>query len=128
MLRKTLLAVAVIVVALAAVFLIAVALQPAEFRISRSARMSAPPPEVFAQVNNFHNWQNWSPWEKLDPGLQRTYAGPSEGEGAKYAWDGNDKVGAGNMTITESRPSALIVVNLEFLKPFEATNVTEFSF
>jgi len=32
------------------------------------------------------------------------------------------------MTITESRPSDLIQINLEFLKPFAATNTAEFTF
>jgi len=32
------------------------------------------------------------------------------------------------MTLTESRPSELIRVNLEFLKPFAATSTAEFTF
>jgi len=32
------------------------------------------------------------------------------------------------MTITESRPSDLIRIKLEFLRPFEATNTAEFTF
>jgi hypothetical protein len=32
------------------------------------------------------------------------------------------------MTITESRPSDLIRINLEFLKPFAATSTAEFTF
>ena len=32
------------------------------------------------------------------------------------------------MTITESRPSDLIRIKLEFLRPFEATNSAEFTF
>jgi hypothetical protein len=32
------------------------------------------------------------------------------------------------MTITESRPSELIRIKLDFTKPFEATNTTEFTF
>ena len=32
------------------------------------------------------------------------------------------------MTITESRPSDLIKIKLEFIKPFAATNATDFTF
>ena len=32
------------------------------------------------------------------------------------------------MTITESRPSDLIRINMEFLKPFAATSTAEFTF
>ena len=124
MLNWILLAVAVVVV----VFLAAVALQPADFRVQRSALIAAPAQAVFTQVNDFHNWRAWSPWEKLDPELKRTYQGPQAGNGASYAWAGNKDVGEGRMTITESRPGERILISLEFLKPFAASNTTEFLF
>jgi hypothetical protein len=43
------------------VFIIVVATQPADFRISRPANFSTPPAAVFALVNDFHNWKQWSP-------------------------------------------------------------------
>src|SRR5574341_902384 len=124
MLTKILIALAVIVVAVVVV----VALQPAEFRVARSATISAPAPAVFAQVNDFHNWEAWSPWAKLDPAAKATFEGPSAGIGAIFRWAGNNEVGEGSMTITESRPSGLIRIKLEFLKPFAATNTAEFTF
>ena len=63
---KMFLAIAVIVVAL----VVLVAMQPADFRVTRTATMSAPPAAVFAQVNDFHNWETWSPWAKLDRRLR----------------------------------------------------------
>jgi len=124
MLKKILIAIAAIVV----VFVAVVAMQPSEFRIVRSATISAPAPAVFAQVNDFHNWEAWSPWAKLDPAAKTTFEGPSAGTGAIFRWAGNDKIGEGSMTITESRPSDLIRIKLEFLKPFAAINTTEFTF
>ncbi|HXV78384.1 MAG TPA: SRPBCC family protein [Candidatus Binatia bacterium] len=124
MLRKILIALAVIVV----VFVIIVALQPSEFRIQRSATISARPPAVFAQVNDFHKWEAWSPWAKLDPAAKTTFEGPPAGTGAIFRWAGNNDVGEGSMTITESRPSDLIRIKLEFLKPFAATSTAEFTF
>ncbi len=62
-LMRILLALVVIVVGLVVV----IAMQPADFRIERSATIPAPPAEVFAQVNDFHAWREWSPWAKLDP-------------------------------------------------------------
>jgi hypothetical protein len=82
---------------------------------------------VFAQVNDFHNWEAWSPWAKLDPAAKATFEGPHPGKGAIFRWAGNEEVGEGSMTITESRPSELIKIKLEFLKPFEATNTAEFT-
>src|SRR5688572_12017525 len=118
MLMKILIAVAVIVV----VFIIIVALQPKEYRVARSAAISAPPSAVFAQVNDFHKWEAWNPWGKIDPAMKQAYEGAPAGTGAVYTWAGNNEVGEGRMTITESRPSELIRVKLEFLKPFAATN------
>lgn len=124
---KLLIAVAVLLLLVVA-FAVIVALRPAEFRITRNATFAAPATAIFPHINDFHQWRDWSPWEKIDPDLNRTYDGPAAGTGSKYAWVGNKQVGEGRMTITESRPSELIRINLEFLKPFAATNTTEFSF
>jgi len=124
MLKKILIALVVIIVVLVAV----IALQPSEFRIMRSAAISAPAPAVFAQVNDFHNWQAWSPWAKRDPAAKATFEGPSAGTGAVFRWAGNEEVGEGSMTITESRPSDLIRIKLDFLKPFASTAAAEFTF
>jgi len=113
---------------LVVLFLIIVALRPSQFRIERRAKIAAPPAVVFGHISDFHNWLAWSPWEKLDPQLKRTYDGPASGTGAKYAWQGNKNVGEGRMTIVDSRPGELVRIQLEFLKPFAATNITEFTF
>ena len=118
-----------IVIALAiALVLIAAALQPAEFKVTRNSTMNAPASVIFAHVNNLHNWEAWSPWAKLDPNAKNAFEGPPQGVGAKMSWAGNNKVGTGSMTITESRPDDFIQFKLEFLKPMQATNTAEFSF
>jgi uncharacterized protein YndB with AHSA1/START domain len=116
------------VILLVAAFLIAVAMQPADFRITRSTTISASPETVFALVNDFHEWENWSPWAKLDPNATAEFSGPAAGEGAHFHWSGNKEVGEGAMTIVESRRPELIEIRLEFLKPFKATNTAEFTF
>src|SRR5688572_10877200 len=110
------------------VFLIVVAMQPSDFKVERSATLRAPAPAAYAQVNDFQNWQAWSPWEKVDPALKRSYEGPRAGTGAVYAWQGNNDVGEGRMTITDSRPAELVRIRLEFFKPMAAVNTTEFRF
>jgi hypothetical protein len=110
------------------VVLILASMQPADFRITRSATMAVPPSDVFAQVNDFHMWPAWSPWAKIDPAMKTVYDGAPAGTGAIYTWIGNSKVGEGRMTMTESRPSDLIRIKLEFLRPFKATNAAEFTF
>lgn len=121
--RKILIGIAVLIVG----FIVLVATRPATFHVERSATIAAPAEIVFAQVNDFHKWGAWSPWEKLDPQLQKTFEGTS-GTGASYAWKGNDKAGEGKMTIEQSDKNARIVIKLQFLKPFPATNTATFTF
>ncbi|MDD2765415.1 MAG: SRPBCC family protein [Opitutaceae bacterium] len=120
----TLLVLAILVI----VFVIVVALQPSDFRITRSATIAAPPAVVFAQVNDLHKFQTWSPWAKIDPAAKTTYEGPPAGSGAVFRWDGNGKVGVGTMTVTESRPAERVAFRLDFLRPFKGTNTAVFTF
>jgi uncharacterized protein YndB with AHSA1/START domain len=113
---------------IAILFFVILVGQPDDFTVVRSAIMTAPPATVFEQVNDFHKWDAWSPWAKLDPTCKNTFSGTAAGKDAGFAWDGNNKVGAGRMTITESQPPELIRINLEFLRPFKAANTAEFTF
>jgi len=79
--------VAVIIVGL----IIVVSLQPATFRITRSATLPALLAVVFAQVNDLHLWQAWSPWAKLDPNAKNTFTGAASGTGAGMSWVGNTR-------------------------------------
>src|SRR2546430_8296006 len=90
--------------------------------------MNASASVVVGQVTDFRKWEAWSPWAKLDPAMKQSYEGAPAGTGAIYTWAGNDQVGEGRMTITESHPSDLIKIKLEFIKPWAATNATNFTF
>ena len=116
------------VVAVVAVFLVVVALQPSDFQVTRSTSVAATASAVFPLVNDMHQWAVWSPWDKVDPGMKRTFEGPASGVGAVYGWSGNNDVGEGHMTITESKPHELVRIKLEFIKPFAGTNDVQFSF
>jgi uncharacterized protein YndB with AHSA1/START domain len=124
MLIKILIGLAVVGAAL----VIVIAMQPADFRVARTTMVNAPASEVFAQVNDFRKWQAWSPFEKLDPAMKKTYSGSPNGEGAVYAWSGNDKAGEGRTTIVETRPDQMIRMTLEFTRPFKANNEVIFTF
>jgi hypothetical protein len=114
--------------ALIAALVIVVAVQPANYTVTRSIVINAPPDRAFAQVNDFHHWNGWSPWARLDPNVQTTYDGPPAGNDAVYTWKGNDKVGEGRMTITDSHPSDTIKVKLEFERPMKSTADAVFTF
>ena len=123
MLKKILIGVAALVV----VLIVVISLQPATFKVERSATISAPAAVVFPFVNDLHRWPDWSPWEKMDPDMKRTHSGAASGVGAVYEWQGNDQVGEGRMTIEESRPNQYVGIKLEFIEPFAATNKVGFA-
>jgi len=115
-------------VVLGLVLLPVVAMQPSAWHVERSANIAAPVSAVYPLVNDLHAWQRWSPWEDRDPNLVREYRGEEAGPGAVYAWSGNDDVGEGRMTITDSVPEEHVALELAFLRPMEATNQARFTF
>ena len=116
-----------VVLAAVLVLVALIATRPDQFRVARSTTIAATPEVVFALVNDFHQWARWSPWEKLDPQMQKTFAGATSGVGASLHWSGNKKAGEGRMTITESKPVERVVTALQFIRPFAANNVAEFA-
>ncbi|MEU4340377.1 SRPBCC family protein [Nocardia sp. NPDC023852] len=98
----------------------------AEFEVVRSAVITAEPARVHTLIDDFHEWGKWSPWEDLDPQMQRSYSGADSGVGARYAWSGNRKAGAGSMEIIASAERE-IGVRLEFLKPIKSTHQVTFT-
>ena len=123
MLKTTLM----IVVVLIAGVLIFAATKPDTFRVERAASIKAPPEKIFPLINDFKRWDTWSPWEKKDLAMKKTFGATTSGKGATYAWEGNKDVGQGSMRITESVPSSKVAIDLDFLKPFEAHNVVDFT-
>ena len=120
-------ALAVLAVVIAALIAFA-ASRPANFRIERRTHIAAPPERVYPLVADFRRWTAWSPWENKDPNLKRTYSGAERGTGAIYGWEGDKRIGHGRMEIKDAAPSSRVLIQLDFLKPFEAHNQAEFTF
>ena len=116
-----------VVVVLIGALLAYAATRPDSFRVERAAVIKAPPAKVFALIDDFHQWAGWSPWEKLDPSMKRSHSGAASGKGAVYAWEGNGDVGAGRMEILETTAPSRVLIRLDFMKPFEATNTAEYT-
>ena len=117
----------IVIVALIAAVLIFAATKPDKFSVERAASIKAPPEKIFGLISDFQHWGAWSPWEKKDPAMKRTFGVATSGKGAMYAWEGNKDVGEGSMEIAESVPSSKITIKLDFLKPFEAHNLVDFT-
>ncbi len=103
-----------------------VILQPDRFVVTRSAVIDAAPEDVFRYINELRNWEAWSPWARLDPQARTSYVGPASGAGAAFEWSGDKKLGAGRMTITESRPFEGVDIRLEMRKPVSGANDLRF--
>ena len=124
MIKKLLIGVAALIV----IFLIVVATRPADFRVERSARLSASPEALFENVNNHHKFVVWNPFLKLDPNVKNTYSGPEAGVGAVCSWDGNKDIGAGSSTIIESKPNELVRCRMDWKRPMEGVAFVDFTF
>jgi len=111
------------IVVFVATILIYAATKPDTFHVERSATIQSPAEKIFPLLNDLHRWQEWSAWEKYDPNMKKVFSGAEQGKGARYAWEGNKKVGIGSMEIIESIPSEKIAIKLKFAKPFAAENI-----
>jgi len=118
--------VVVLIVVVAAVVAYA-STRPDTFQVKRSASINAPADRIFPLINDYRNWPQWSPYENRDPAMKRTFSGAPSGKGAKYAWEGNKNVGSGAMEIIDTAPPNKILIKLDFMKPFEAHNIAEFT-
>jgi hypothetical protein len=113
-------------VAALALLLIYAATRPDSFRVERSTRIQAQPDAVFALINDLHSFNTWNPFEKKDPAIKGSYSGSASGKGAAYGWQ-SDKVGVGSMEIVDTAPASRVTMKLDFVKPFEAHNIAEFT-
>lgn len=93
----------------------------AEYSVTRSTRIAAPPERIQPLIASFRQWRQWSPFEDQDPDLVREYRGPESGTGAVYEYRGSARAGSGIMTITYAAPER-VDVELEFLRPFKAVS------
>ena len=126
MLKITLIVLAVIAVGVAGVLAFA-ATKPDVFAVQRSASIKAPPDRIFPLINDFKQWGAWSPYEKIDPAMKRSYGPITAGKGATYGWEGNKNVGAGSMEILDAPAPQKVLIKLDFMRPFEAHNIAEFT-
>jgi uncharacterized protein YndB with AHSA1/START domain len=124
---KVIAGIAVVLAIAIAVVLVLAASKPDTFRVERSATINAPPERIFAALSDFRRWGGWSPWETKDPAMKRTYEGAERGKGAVYGWEGDRNVGTGRMEIVEANAPSNLRIKLDFLKPFEAHNIAEFT-
>lgn len=118
----------VAILAMIALLAVVVAVQPADFRITRSMLIDAPAEELYPLANNPREFQRWNPFAEIDPNAKIEYSGPESGVGAAYKWSGNNQAGEGRMEIIETKEPNLVRYSLDFIRPMTASNIAEFTF
>jgi uncharacterized protein YndB with AHSA1/START domain len=116
---------AVVVVAIVALLLYA-STKPDTFHVERSVLIQAAPEAIFPHINDLHLWDAWTPYNK-DPAMKKTHSGSAAGVGARYAWEGDKRVGQGEISIRVAQPPHKLVFDLHMIKPFEGRNVAAFT-
>jgi hypothetical protein len=123
MVLRIALSVAAVIVAL----LVFAATKPGSFRVQRSITIHASQEKVFSLINDLRSWDAWSGDGGADGTVQKIYSGPSSGEHAAAEWHGSGRAGAAKMMITESVVPSKVAVQVDWVRPFEAHNLNEFT-
>jgi len=97
------------------------------FNTERTLAIDAPKAMLFNMVNDYKIWEKWSPWYDKDPEMKVEYGASTQGVGASYSWSGNEVVGEGTMTTTESVPTSMVKAKMEF-EGFADPSTAEFNF
>jgi len=117
--KKFLRILGILILLLALVVLIMGLIAPNDIKMERSVTIKGPKQAVKGQMFRYEHFKNWSPWQELDPNMKTSITGDEGAVGTKYAWEGNDDVGAGEMTTTKIDENEKHY-DMHFLKPWES--------
>ncbi|MGB1247793.1 MAG: SRPBCC family protein [Chitinophagales bacterium] len=96
-------------------YIVACAMGPKDFDVTREIDVNAPKNLVYNQVVEFKNWEKWSPWAENDSTLEVTYGEVTRGIGAYYSWVGESRMsGAGSLEIVDAVENESISTHLLF--------------
>ena len=113
--KKFLLGVAYLLLALLVIFMGGAYTLPGEAVVERQITIAAPPEKVFAIVGDLKRFPEFSPWAELDPRLQYRFEGPEIGIGQKMSWTSdNPQVGSGSQTVVDYQPNTRFATTLDF--------------
>jgi carbon monoxide dehydrogenase subunit G len=79
-----------------------------EWQATRTEVVQAPPDRVFDLLDSVEGWSRWSPM----PFVEGEVSGPSEGAGARLAWD-DPQWGQGVWTLTDARAPSEVRYRVE---------------
>jgi hypothetical protein len=121
MIKKVLIALALIIVVLIAGIAIVAYISPTDYRVERSVTINKPKAEVFNYVKFLKNQNDWGPWYKKDPNMTLGSRGTDGSVGYVATWDSkSDEVGAGEQEIKRIVDGERLDSELRFIRPFES--------
>jgi uncharacterized protein YndB with AHSA1/START domain len=112
--------------ALIGLVLVLASRKPDQFRVSRTITIAAPPERIFPYISGLTLFNSWSPFAKMDPTSKVQFDGEDFNLGSSLSWKGG-KTGEGRMTLIEAEPQRFTRYRMDFIKPFAAVNMAEFS-
>ena len=120
--------IALIILAVAVLAVLAyLALVDGRFRVERKLEIDAPAQFAFEAVADLKSWPEWSPWLLHESEAEIAYSDDCRQRGGYYTWNGK-RLGAGKLTHLELQPYSRIAQQIEFLRPFRATNRVDWGF
>ena len=112
----------VVVLVIAAV--VAIALLPGEFAVTRERTMKGTPEAAYAIAGDLHDWPEWTFWSRAgDPTATWDFSGEPATPGHTMKWDG-DTWGKGEIVFTECVPNEVLDYELTFYQGGEGETST----
>lgn len=113
--KKFLLIVAYLLLALLVIFMGGAYVLPGEVVVERQITIAALPGKVFNIVGDLRRFKDFSPWADIDPDLQYTFEGPPIGIGQKMSWSStHPELGTGSQTVVDYQPNIRFATTLDF--------------
>ena len=116
-----LLIILLIIVAIIALLFIVALFSKKQYAVERTVVIQRPKHEVFNYITRLKNQDNYSKWVMMDPLMKKTYRGEDGSKGFVYAWNGNNKAGAGEQEIKKLEEGRRMETEVRFVRPFKGT-------
>ena len=89
--------------------------------VEKKVMINAPAEKVYSVISDFKQWRPWSPWMVMEP---EVVVDISE-DNKFYEWKGN-RIGSGNMKVTNQKENNWVEIDLNFLTPWKSYAAVRF--
>ena len=121
--KKALVYIGIILVALIGFLIAMVMLTPEGFRVERDVVINRSNDQVFNYLVKLKNQEKWGPWVKKDPNVKLKYTGEDGKEGFVARWESDhEELGTGEQEIKRVVDGKQVDLELRFEKPWESTS------